>query len=56
MAIDVVGAKPAEPRSTLAVVGPVATLILALATGLPRHSARNLLPHSGEQAGPYLGV
>ena len=34
----------------------LASLVLALATGMPLHSAGNFLPHSGEQATPYLGV
>ncbi len=52
----VIETKQDATRPKLGVVGLVATLVLALATGLPLQSAKNFLPHSGEQAGPYLGV
>lgn len=34
----------------------LATLVLAWATGVPLHSAENVLPHAGRQTTPYLGV
>lgn len=37
-------------------VSAVATLVLSYTTGTPLRSVGHLLPHPGDQAGPYLGV
>ena len=37
-------------------VSIVARLVLALLIGASFHSVQHFLPHSGEQAGPLLGI
>ncbi|GEO99952.1 hypothetical protein [Methylobacterium haplocladii] len=45
---------PRGPSARL--VSGVAALVLSLATGTPLRSVPHLMPHSGEQGGPYLGL
>ncbi|GJE55818.1 MULTISPECIES: hypothetical protein [Methylobacterium] len=47
----------ASPASVPArLVSGAAALVLSLATGTPLRSIPHLMPHPGEQGGPYLGL
>ena len=44
------------PRLSTWLISGLAARVLSLATGAPLRSVPHLMPHPGEQGGPYLGL